>query len=256
MPSGLSAAACSDRARPASGVRSAAARRVPGDVDGEQARVVGAEVVIPVAHRQRLVQDRGDPGVLARLPPLLVLGRVARQGLAGQQEGGRVLRRFHPRDAARQADDQARLAAVSGQPPQRRLLRALLAVGRVGVGPLGDEQQRAVGQEPRAALAVGRPGEPGGRAAGRVNPPDAGDVLLLVRAERLDRRRQPAAVGRQPQTGHPRDGHVVVQVMERGVRVRHHGTILLAAGLLAGVGDHDGADGGVGGLVDQGSCRR
>jgi hypothetical protein len=63
---------------------------------------------------------------------------------------------------------------VSGQPPQRRVVRAVLAVGRVGVGSLGDEQQRAVGQEPRAALAVGRPGEPGG------GPPAASIRQMLV----------------------------------------------------------------------------
>ena len=125
------------------------------------------------------------------------------------------------RDAAGQRGHHPGLAAGRGKQPQRGdiIPGAGVAVRPgvlpAGIGTLGGEQQRPVGQEPRAALALGGPGQPPGRAALRVDPPDAGQVLLLVGAQRLHGRRQPAPVRRQPQRRHPRYRHEVAQVMER-----------------------------------------
>ena len=85
--------------------------------------------------------------------------------------------------------------------------------------PRGQEQQRAVRQERRVVLTLGRPGQPSGRPTlgwpGR-DPPDAGLERAPIRTQRRHAGRQPAAVGRQPQPSQPRQRHVVVQGMERG----------------------------------------
>ena len=71
------------------------------------------------------------------------------------------------------------------------------------------------GKEPGAALALGGPGQPARRAALRVDPPDAGQVLLLVGAQGLHRRGQPGPVGGEPQRRYPRQRHEVGQIMKR-----------------------------------------
>jgi len=93
-------------------------------------------------------------------------------------------------------------------------------IGRVGAP--GGEQQRPVRQEARAALALRGPGQPPGRAALRVDPPDAGQVLLLVGAQGLHRRRQPGPVGGQPQRRHPRQRHEVAQLVKWGRASAHN----------------------------------
>ena len=182
------------------------ARAAGDDYRGEDPQVVGPEIVVPVPHGQRVVQDRGDPGVFPGLPPRLVLGGRPGQGRPGHDDRRRAGRRLRARDAAGQGGRLPGFAPAGRQEPERRLVVGVPAVARavrsLRVRALGREQQRAVGQEPRVSLAVGRPGQPGRRAAGRVDPPDAGDVLLLVRAEGLDgaASQVPSGASRNPVT--------------------------------------------------------
>ena len=206
-------------------------------VDGEQPGLVRPQVVVPVPDRRGLVQDGADPGVLALLAqPRVVLGCVPARG-AGHgganpraplaPRSGQHRRADHDpagvpghlggRDAAGQGRHDPGLAAGRGKQPQRGDVAGVdvrSGVFPAGIGAPGGEQQRPVGQETRAALALGRAGQPPGRAALDVDAPDAGQVLLLVGAQRLHGRGQPGPVRRQPQRRHPRYRHEVTQVME------------------------------------------
>src|SRR5262249_47253708 len=123
--------------------------------------------------------------------------------------------------AAWRCGDPARLASTGGKQPQRRLVLAPVVVGLRGgparPWPLWGEQQRGGppalprGPPPPAA---GHP-RPGARAA-RGGPPDAGDVLPWLAADRLHSGRQPGSVRRQPQCRHPGYGDIVGQIVEAG----------------------------------------
>jgi hypothetical protein len=186
-------------------------------IDREQPRLVGPQVVIPEPDRRGLVQDSGDPGVCALLAQLSVVA-VARGGQdrRADDDAAGVPGHLGGHHAAGRRGHHPRLAAGRGEQPQRGDLTGIAVLGLDGVGPPGGEQQRPVGQEARGALALGGPGQPPGRAALRVDPPDAGQVLLLVGAQRLHRRGQPGPVGRQPQRRHPRHRHEVPQVIKGG----------------------------------------
>ena len=186
----------------------------------QQPELIGAQVVIPVPDRRGLVQDRGDPGVLALLAALRVLVRPGRprQHRGHEHQAWRAAGGDDPADTARRGGDPAGVATGHGQQPQRGLgavlLPAVLLVRGRGrrVGPPGGEQQGAIGQERRAVLALRRPGQPGrlgglgrhgGKAGGRRpagaagrDPPDAGDVFLSCRPG-------PAAGPSQPARSHP-----------------------------------------------------
>ncbi len=189
-------------------------------VDGEQPELVGSQVVVPEPDRRRLVQDGRDPGVLALLAqPRVVLVAVPlpRRGQhrRADHDAPGVPGHLGGRDAAGQGRHHPGLAAGRGEQPERGDIvpgtRVVVRAGLLpaGIGTPGSEKQRPVGQETRAALALGGPGQPPGRAALRIDPPDAGQVLLLVGAERLHRRRQPVPVRCQPQRRHPRYRHEV-----------------------------------------------
>ncbi len=194
-----------------------------GDPRRLQPQAVRAKVVIPVPHRPGLVQDRCYPGVLPRLAACRVFRRTVAAGQRGRGEdrrsggtgGGQA------RYAARRSGDPAGLAAAGGQQPERRLVRGAVRVGRLPGGwarALGGEQQRAVGQELRLALAFRAAGEPDRRAPGTgragIDPPDAADEFLAVGVHGRRGRGQPGTVRRQPQRGQPGDGDEVAQVAE------------------------------------------
>ena len=176
----------------------------------QQPRLTGAQVVIPVPDRRGLVQDRADPRILAALAALRVIVQPGRprQQRGGEHQAGRAAGGDDPAGAARRGGDPAGVAALRRQQPQRgfgAVLLPALAVRGPGrrVGPPGDEQQRAVGEERRAVLALRGLGQPAGlgRRAGGLrpavgrDPPDAGAVFLAVRVRLLDRHGQPGPVG-------------------------------------------------------------
>ena len=87
--------------------------------------------------------------------------------------------------------------------------------GRGGAG--GQEDQRAVRQEGRTVLPFRGPGQPHrGPPRTRIHPPDAGLERPPVGGEGRHRHGQPAAVRGEPQATEPRQGQVVVQVVEWG----------------------------------------
>ena len=204
----------------------------------QQPRLIGAQVVIPVPDRRGFVQDRADPRILA---PLAALRVIVQPGRPRQQRGHEhqpwgAAGRDDPADTAGRGGDPAGVTAGRGQQPQRGfgavLRSAAVLVGRSSrrVRPFGGEQQRAVGQERRAVLALRRLGQPGGLArrlsigaVGR-DPPDAGYVLLAVRVRLLDGHGQPGPVWRQAQAGHPGNRDVGVQVLKWRHRGRPAGT--------------------------------
>ena len=166
----------------------------------------------------------GPPWEEPILPDLLARGGQHRR--ADHDPAG-VRGHLGGRDAAGQGRHDPGLTAGRGEQPQRGDItgvgvRSGVLPARIGIsGPPGGEQQRPVGQETRAALALGGAGQPPARAAVGVDSPDAGQVLLLVGAQRLDGRRQPGPVRCQPQRRHPRYRHEVPQVMERGSTSAH-----------------------------------
>src|SRR5690606_34954042 len=91
---------------------------------GEQAGAAGAEVVVPVADRVALVQDRADAGVLAGLAPLGLVRLLPAEHVGDERDraGGGA----EGADAAGAGGDPAGLAARGGQQPQGRLLLAVL----------------------------------------------------------------------------------------------------------------------------------
>ena len=158
-----------------------------GRVHGEQAELGRAQVVIPVPHRDRLVQDGRDTGFLPRLAQPRVVsvptgtvptgtGRISavrsgtrpghhrtgdddRAGPFGSFQRVHTARPVRPADGFTaggrqqpQAGPAARLTAWLA-PPAVRPRRAVRVAGLL-TRPLGDEQQRPVGQEPRVVFAV------------------------------------------------------------------------------------------------------
>ena len=147
---------------------------------------VRAEVVIPVADRPGLVQDRGHPGVLARLA---ALASASRPGHPGSIEVVATAARGADRAVASPQTPPGGVATRVASPPaagsrhtaglsRRRCclpLSWLLPRTPAGSGRRADEQQRAVGQERRAALpartaSAGWAARTGRRAAGRRRP--------------------------------------------------------------------------------------
>ena len=191
-------------------------------VDGEQPGLVGPQVVIPEPDRRGLVQDGGDPGVLALLAqPGVVRGAVAvARGRPGRP--GRAPTTMPPASLATSAavTPPGSAATTRASPPAAGSSQSAATSPASGsglrgrVGTPGGEQQRSVRQEAGAALALGGPGQPGGPGRPGVDPPDAGQVLLLVGTQRLHRRREPGPVRGQPQRRHPRHRHEVAEIME------------------------------------------
>ena len=233
----------SSSARPGSGVRSrsSAAGRRPRrrrTLGGEQAGLVGPEVVVPVPDRDS--SRAGSPTTAWSLRALrrsasssAVFGTRHRgadddqgAGVRGDGDAGDptrpVARSAGPRHRWREG------ARARASPPRR---------GVLGVSDgLGGEQQGTVGQERRSsprrsaprvsrrAAAIAARGRPARRSA---------EVALPVRCELLDRRDQPVAVGRERQAGHPTQRDVAVEVVERRSRVRRQSS---TAGSCAGSG--------------------
>src|SRR5699024_4563960 len=105
------------------------------------------------------------------------------------------------------------LATGRGQQPDRRLG---IVLGHAVGGPLGHEQQVAVGGELRGGLTGQSAGEPvSGCDAGGVHLPEGGQVLGLVLVQCGDRDGEPVAGGAERQGGDPGQGDVGVQVVER-----------------------------------------
>ena len=243
--------------------------RDAGPAHGEQAELGRAQVVIPVPDRDRLVQDGRDPGVRTCLAPSCVVTvRVAvRSGTrcghhrTGDDDRAGPFGSFQCAYAAGPASTGTASPppagsshaagcsppAPAGCPGAAGLVRPVSGSGsgadrahRLPAGPLRDKEQGPVRQEARIAFAVRRPGQAarGVRAprSGRDRP-DAGDVRLQVRGQRLDRRGQPAAVGRQPQRRDPRDRHVTREIVEgRPARRRggtHRVSVIMAAPAVA-----------------------
>ena len=185
---------------------------------GEDVQLVRPEVVVPAPDRMLLVQDGGDAGVLAGLPPPLVLldaGRARQRGrqeddvagVAGHRQLGHV---------AAAAGHQPRLTGLRQQPQRRTVLGVVVRL-RLDVRAAGGEQQPAVRQERRLRLARRRPGQPPRRPlpAG-VDLPERGGVALPVRRPLGDRGDEPDAVGGEGQPAQPRERDVVLEVLERG----------------------------------------
>ena len=123
---------------------------------GHQPQAVRSEVVVPVPDHASLVQYRGHASVRAGLPAggILIGPAGAGKGRDGKQVAPRDPRRGQRADAAWRSSDPAGLAAGRRQQPQG----ALRGLGgpvllRPGLGSLGDEEERAVGQELGARLA-------------------------------------------------------------------------------------------------------
>ncbi len=229
--SGVSSKDRSSSARPGSGVRSramasaasaswpaAAAAATLGD---QQPRLLGAEVVVPVPRPPRVMQDGRDPRVRARLPQgsVLLADLVAAEGRGGISEDARRPSRRHPGNAATGRGDPARLTAAGGQQPQGRLGvfgGRLIRAARGGtVRTPGHERRRSVGQERRAALALGAAGEPDRNAARLgIRSPDAGQVFRRGVANGLHGQRHPGAVRRERHRADPRPPCVFVKVAE------------------------------------------
>src|SRR5262249_42677461 len=125
--------------------------------------------------------------------------------------------------------DPARLAACRRQQPEGRLglIGSAVLLG-TWLRALGDEDQRAVGQELRRRLALGRPGEPSGWSTGRVDAPDAGAELAGFWPDGLHGGGKPAAVRRQAERSHCGNRYVFGQVAEPG----HWGLLCRAGGTL------------------------
>ncbi len=192
--------------------------RRPGQRAGEQPRRVRAEVLIPVADRVAGVQDRLDLGVGPQVAQALLGFGVGGRGQGARDDQHRVPRRRcrDRRDAAGPPGQQPRLAAAAGQQPERRLR---LVLRRLALGPPGHEQQVATGAERRLALPLGAAGEPPGRsAAERIHLPQRADVRGLLAVQCGHRGHQASTVRRQGERGHPRQGEIGVEVVERGRR--------------------------------------
>ena len=191
-----------------------AERDVVGQVGGQQAQSVGAEVVVPEPHRVLLVQHRRDAGLLAPLAQVLVGGRVRRRRQhrrAGHDRPGRADE--HAVHAAGRARDHPGVAARGRQQPQRR--PRLVVVAAVGLRPGGGEQQIAGRREGRRRLALGAAGQPPRRPRpSRIDLPQRGAVagVLAIRCRHGDD--EPATVGRERQPAQPRQPDVGVEVGE------------------------------------------
>lgn len=247
-PSGLIAAVACSSVRPGAGVRSrgrgsevgygsaptagAAAADPPSSValvEREQVRLVGAEVVVPVAHGVALVQDRVDLQVGARLPRHGVGLERAGSGQQRRLQDHRVRVARDGRDAvhpAGEAGQRAGLAAGGREDPE---LGRLVPVGVVGVGPGGDEEEVAGCGEGRAALALRRAGEaPRHAAARRGHDPEGVAVAGPRGVEGRDGEHRAASVGREHEAAEARDGDELVEVGEGGAGVGHAPTLAAA----------------------------
>ena len=161
-----------------------------GDRAGEQARLVGPEVVVPVADRVAGVQDRGDLAVLARLAALLVVLAGHRAGQRRREHRDRVRRRGRrdALEAARARADDAGLAAALRQQPQGRG-RVVVGLLGVGVRARGEEEQVAAGGERHGALALAAARQAaGGGLAGGVDLPHRADEPGALRGSAWRRR--------------------------------------------------------------------
>ena len=149
----------------------------------EQANRLRPQVVVPEAQpAARLVQDRVHTSVgpgLRRAASCSVSVRAGED--RGSVDESLLARRGRqPGHSAAGRRDPPRLAADGRQQPDSGLVLARLGVllARLGVRALGREQQRPIGQELRARLALGAAGEPDRLAIPRrIDPPDAGQVL-------------------------------------------------------------------------------
>jgi hypothetical protein len=156
-------------------------------VDRQQVRLTGSEVVVPEPHRVGLVEEGGDLLLLAARPQRGVgLERVGagEEGCRDDDPLGSLRRGRDLVDAARQPGDRPGLAPGRGEHPQ---LPGLVVRVALGVRAGRDEQQITARREGRAALALGRAGQPPGRAAARCgNAPQRPLVARPVLLERRD----------------------------------------------------------------------
>ncbi len=185
--------------------------------DGEEPRLGGAQISVPVADGIAAVQDGGDLVVLARLAAFLVAVLVRGPGQHGgvDEEGAGILGGQERADSAGPGEHHAGLAAVRGQHPQRV---DGVRLGRFRVGAGGSEVEVAVGGKHGPGLALGAARDPAGLLLPRrVQLPQGGAVFGALGVERGHGGDQPPAVGAQRQAAHPRDGEVVVQVVEGGL---------------------------------------
>ena len=178
--------------------------RVVGERGCEQVPAAGSEPVIPVADRVVVLeQERADAAVLARRAALGVGGEV---GSTGEHPGAErddrdVAGHRDAVDAAVGGDEQARLPGTRRKQPERLDLPIGIRL-HVGIRPARGKDQRAVGQERRAAgLARGRTGEaprrldPGGstcQIAERIFlPSGSGPATATTRRRPSGDRRRP-----------------------------------------------------------------
>ena len=161
----------------------------------EQVQVSRPQVVVPVADREALEEQRADAGILAGLLDGLVGGEVGGPGMEGHGEDDVAARAGggdtgHP---GLRRQQQPRLAALGGQQPEsgRRLVLGLVRLG-IGIRPRRGEEQRAVGQEGGPALAGRRARQAAWRPGpGQVEAPDGALEGLALGVEHRDADGQP-----------------------------------------------------------------
>ncbi len=184
----------------------------------------GREPVIPVADRVVVLEEqRAHAGVLASLAPLGVGGQLggAREQPRSEGHHGRVPGGRDPVHAAVRRDEEARLAAVGRQQPERVELRVRVRF-RVWIGPARGEEQRAVGKElGPARLAGRRAGDATGcRHARRVHLPERRAHPLAFRIGPADGDDEAPAVRRETEAGEARQVEEALEI-EREVGCGH-----------------------------------
>ena len=167
-------------------------------------------------------------------------------------------------DPARRGGDPARLPAARRAAATAPACSSLV----LPVAPLARRPGRAAGRRTAASRRAGTPGCPrpvpsgsAGRAGRRPRrgprPPGSARWLELnflpSGSELLHRHRQPGPVRREPQPAHAAGSVTYSWRSSNGVTYSASAAAAVASPRWSGqrLGDHAGADGGVGGLVDQ-----
>ena len=202
------------------------AREVP-DVDefivleatGPQASLLRADVMIPIAHPCRGVQDRVDLVLATRFPLALVLFIILRAGVHRDSEHDHValIRREHHRESTIPLRDREGLTHDGQLPDGARGLGGgfVACWGKVA---LRGEQQLAFRGDRRQRFTLHRAREAlGGQRAGRVDLPDRGGPFRGVMIRALDTDDEALTVWAQRQVPEAWKANVGVEVLKRKV---------------------------------------